>query len=54
MVTFKQANVPAMQSKLFQFDEALRNEIVSLFCFSVFVLIFLMDISVNVDDGNVP
>jgi len=26
-VTFKQANVSAMQSKLYQFDEALRNEI---------------------------
>ncbi|KAJ3504097.1 hypothetical protein NLJ89_g8115 [Agrocybe chaxingu] len=27
LVTFKQANVSAMQSKLFQFDEALRHEI---------------------------
>jgi len=27
-VNFKQANVAAMRGKLFQFDEALRNEIV--------------------------
>jgi phospholipase A-2-activating protein len=28
-VPFKQANVPAMQAKLFQFNDDLRNEIVS-------------------------
>jgi hypothetical protein len=27
-VLFKQANVPAMQAKLFQFNDDLRNEIV--------------------------
>jgi hypothetical protein len=55
-VPFKQANVPAMQARLFQFNDDLRNEIVGRVIQSrIHIMIqFLYCHLVNVVSGYVP